>query len=776
MKKHKGVVAIVAIIAAITIFFHPFLFSNRLPIPSDTIVGLYHPFRDLYAKNYPNGIPFKNFLITDPVRQQYPWRNIVIENFKNMQLPLWDPYSFSGTPLLANIQSATFYPGNLFFFFFPFSYAWSILILLQPLVAGIFLYMYLRNLRVSIEGSILGALAFAFSGFFIAWLEWGTVLHVALWLPLTLLAIDKLVSSMRYQVFSMQNKKLIIWSSIYVISLTSAFFAGHLQTFFYLYSLALVYFFCRWFQFQRNIRLLILFLILNSLFIIITFAQWFSTIQLILLSARDVDQNDWMKAGWFIPWQHAIQFIAPDFFGNPASLNYWSEWNYAEFVGYIGIVPLLMAILALFFRRDKKTLFFGTILFFSLFFAFPTFLANLPFIFSLPFISTAQPTRLLFLVDFSLAVLAAFGFEHFLKNPKKSIAPLLILVTFFGFLWLFVFLGVRFFSFVTIENIMIARRNLTLPTFLFLLASSFCVFTIFFQKKKNAVVIFSILLIVMTLFDLLRFGTKFTSFTSSAYLFPQTSVTQFLQKQQGQFRIMTTDSRILPPNFSSMYKIQSVDGYDPIYLRRYGELIAASERGKSDINPPFGFNRIITPHNYGSKIMDLLNVKYVLSLSDIASDKFIKVFQEGKTQIYENKNVLPRVFFVNETVLVNKKQDSINYMLNKNTNLLKTAVIEFEQDLLFGDLAWKQWVLNEGTAKRWSLGTAFISHYEANRVVIQTENSGRGFLVLSDIYYPTWVVVIDDNRSDIIRTDYTFRGIVVPPGRHTVIFYPTIFK
>src|SRR5579863_10396973 len=91
-------------------FFHSFLIQGKLPIPADTIVGLYHPFRDLYAREYPNGIPYKNYLITDPVRQQYPWRFFAISNELAGQLPLWNPYSFAGTPLLANFQTAAFNP------------------------------------------------------------------------------------------------------------------------------------------------------------------------------------------------------------------------------------------------------------------------------------------------------------------------------------------------------------------------------------------------------------------------------------------------------------------------------------------------------------------------------------------------------------------------------------------------------------------------------------------------------------------------------------------
>ena len=87
---------------------------------------------------------------------------------------------------------------------------------------------------------------------------------------------------------------------------------------------------------------------------------------------------------------------------------------------------------------------------------------------------------------------------------------------------------------------------------------------------------------------------------------------------------METDARILPPNFSIIHKIQSVDGYDPLYLQRYGELMAAIGRGKPDISSPFGFNRIITPQNYNSPLIDLLGVKYILTFEEIKEDGFEK--------------------------------------------------------------------------------------------------------------------------------------------------------
>src|SRR3989338_1627115 len=123
MNYFKSHLYLLIYIIIVVIFYYPFLFAGKMPIPGDTIVGMYHPYRDVVWDNYVSGVPFKNFLITDPVRQQYLWRKLAIAQIKKGHLPLWNPYSFSGTPLLANFQSAVFYPLNILYFILPFNLA-----------------------------------------------------------------------------------------------------------------------------------------------------------------------------------------------------------------------------------------------------------------------------------------------------------------------------------------------------------------------------------------------------------------------------------------------------------------------------------------------------------------------------------------------------------------------------------------------------------------------------------------------------------------------------
>ena len=749
-------------------FFWQFFFKGLLPIPSDTIVGMYHPWRDVIWDDLTNGVPFKNFLITDPVRQQYPWRFLGIELLKTGQLPLWNPYTHAGMPLMANLQSAVFYPLNFLLLILPFNWGWSFLVFLQPFLAEVLMFFYLRVIKLSNLAAFLGAMVFGLSGFSMAWLEWGTILHAALWLPLVLLAIEKLTQIR-------ERKKSFLWGVVFCLGLTFSFLAGHLQTSFYLILMAGIYAVWRGISITKKDQKRFLFTLLISFlaFLAITAFQWLPTLKLIGLSARGIDL-DWQAPGWFIPWRHLLQFLTPDFFGNPTTLNYWGEWNYGEFIGYVGVIPLVLAGFGFFSQLGLKAkkrslaLFFGLtgLVFLSL--ALPTPWAKLPYQLKVPFLATSQPTRLLFLVDFCLAVLAAVGLEKLigLFQGKTGWRPLIITAGLFllgyGGLWVLVNSAYRWFPGADwLINLPVAGRNLFLPTALFLTLIGLVVLSWLgvklLRRRLRLVKLFGLivawLLLFLTVFDLFRFGWKFNPFVKEAWLFPGTKTIEFLQADPEVFRVMSTDRRILPPNFSMVYGLQTVDGYDPLYLQRYGELVAASERGQPDISPPFGFNRIITPQRYDSKIINLLNVKYVLSLSNLDAPNLELVFQEGQTRVYENQAVFPRAWLVYDYQLVEDNQEAIDLLFG-NFDFSQTVVLETDPELN----------LTQGS------GQAMVRSYQPNKVVVETESDVPGLLVLADAFYPGWQAMVDHQLTEIYRADYHFRAIMVPEGKHLVEF------
>src|SRR3989344_1519602 len=206
----------IVICIIVFLFFLPNLLMGKVPIGADDLLGLYHPWRDQTYDGFNAGkFPVKNPLITDPVLQTYPWRYLAVNDIKEGNLPLWNPYSFSGQPLLANIQSSPFQVLNFFFFIFPFNIAWSLQIILPSILTSLFMFFFLRNLKISPVASVFGGFVLPFSGFLIAWLTWGTIVTTSMWLPLILLSLNKLF-----------NKQSALWFFIIVFSASQTIFAG----------------------------------------------------------------------------------------------------------------------------------------------------------------------------------------------------------------------------------------------------------------------------------------------------------------------------------------------------------------------------------------------------------------------------------------------------------------------------------------------------------------------------------------------------------------------
>src|SRR5262249_18868406 len=99
---------------------------------------------------------------------------------------------FGGTPLLGQMQGGVFYPPNLLLLLVrPEWLAYGHSILLQYALAGLFMFRYLRSLRLSRGAGVLGAIVFAFSGFALSHLGHVSTLRTVPWLPLMLAGFEE---------------------------------------------------------------------------------------------------------------------------------------------------------------------------------------------------------------------------------------------------------------------------------------------------------------------------------------------------------------------------------------------------------------------------------------------------------------------------------------------------------------------------------------------------------------------------------------------------------
>ena len=68
--------------------------------------------------------------------------------------------------------------------------------------------------------------------------------------------------------------------------------------------------------------------------------------------------------------------------------------------------------------------------------------------------------------------------------------------------------------------------------------------------------------------------------------------------------------------------------------------------------------------------------------------------------------------------------------------------------------------------------------YGPNEIDIEANATQRGFLVLSEVFFPGWAATIDGKDTEILRADGIFRAVLMPEGAHQVKFtyFPLSFE
>src|SRR3972149_5178682 len=386
------------------LFYFPVLFQGKVALPVDALVGAHVPWTEVAWGGYPAGVPIKNLEITDSFSQFFPWRSLVGEFWRNLTIPLWNPYIFSGTPFLATLHSSTLYPMNAVYWLFDNVNSWNILVMAQSFLAAFFMYLFLKKLDLDTRASFLGSIAFAFSGYMIAWLEFNTGGQAGLWLPLLLYFL---------LILKENAYSLIAISLIYFFIFTAGDFQIplYISIFYFAFSLFI----------SRNIKFLLKAIFSFLIGVLLGSVQLVPTIELYINSIRADDT--YIREYFFgiLHWEKIVNFIWPDFFGNVVTGNYWGKFGFHEYMGFVGVVALIFVLFSLFTRKQKYEKFFVMTLIVTLLFLFPFPTALLPYKLKLPGLSTSSASRLLFVADFCLSVLAAYGLTKWIRIKKQSL-------------------------------------------------------------------------------------------------------------------------------------------------------------------------------------------------------------------------------------------------------------------------------------------------------------------------------------------------------------------
>ncbi len=155
-------------------------------------------------------------LITgDNLQQNYPLHVLVGSMLRHGQLPFWNQYIFSGTPLMADFNAGAFYPLIGFFVIMPDRAAWlaTEIVLFSGIAIG--MYVFLRVLKLSTTACILAAATYAFAGPVLSQVNHVDMTEGFLAIPWMLLAVHQIVRNGRWR-----------WSILLGIAFATVILAG----------------------------------------------------------------------------------------------------------------------------------------------------------------------------------------------------------------------------------------------------------------------------------------------------------------------------------------------------------------------------------------------------------------------------------------------------------------------------------------------------------------------------------------------------------------------
>ena len=759
------------------------IFLGFYPFAGNLLVSFFFPWSGGGFAGYDSWTTHKEFIGSDSIRMQLPWKVLAFDQIRKAQFPLWNPYNFSGNPLLANYQSGLLYPFNILYLFVHPVIAWSMLTILQVFLAMVFMYLLLRKLKISKPASVLGGLAFVSSSFFITWIEIDIIGHSYLWLPLIIYFIESILT---------ERKKYFYPVISFCIALS--IFAGYPQTAILVILYTILYFLFRAWTLSKK-REAVYFLLFLALGLGIAAIQLIPTLELYSQAPLAKDFARWTFEHFLIPHHQLVTFFASDFFGNPAVNNFWGR-DYGDLTPSIGVIPLFFALIPIFLKRKNR--FFSFLYTASLVFLLLAIKSPLSFMVKftrLPILSSSNPARISSLFFFNLFILSAFGFDYFFSYLKKTakykrlILLISIFLVIYTLLWSFAFFGAKIFSTddFSAVNLAVTRRNLILPTLSF--AAILGIFILRKVKfipaiiKKQFFSLSASLFLVIVFLNLFYSLNKYNPFSPKKFFFPPHPVIALLKsKSTAPDRFYGVDTAYFDNNFATFYRIYAAEGYDALRIGRYAELIAAVENGK--VPEEYLRSDALFPKEDSEnrrKIFNLLGIKYILDLESqpwkFPKDRYKLIWQKGKWKVYENLEALPRVFLVNDYLVLKDDKKIIEKIFSSDFDPSKTVILEnetFDGDRLV-DKVLKSAKLSP---VKDNFKKAEIVDYTPNKVTIKTNSDHDSLLFLSDNYYSGWKAFLDGKETKIYRANYAFRAIAVPSGEHQITFsyQPLSFK
>ncbi len=704
--------------------------------------------------------------------QFWPWYTLVRRSLLAGEWPLWNPWLGSGAPLLANLQSAVFYPPTLLSLALPAEQTITLSVAGHLALAGLLMYGYARRLGLSGFAALLSGLTFMLSGYLTGRTQFPPMVSAAAWLPLLLWLGEKLARR--------PQPAAGVWLAV---GLALPLLAGHAQLWFYSLCLLTAYLLLRRLQVAGWRGLWPVIITLTAAVaaaLLLAAVQILPTAEYLLRSPRGTGAERHFALSYsFWPWR-LITLAAPDFFGHPARQNYWGYANYWEDHAYMGLLPLVLVGLALFrrFGRHPGDLprpvwqvipIFGALIPVSILLAMgwntPVYLWVFDHVPGFGYFQA--PARLLIWYTVAVAVLTGAGAEMLTRRPPGPAVWRVILTAALGMLiaglagrfWLagrgYIFAGAAIRLAVWLGLSMVAL--LVRPS-----ADRPPAWRTAWQWGLAGLVAVDLLLVAWPVVP-----------TRSPDIFhrPPETVEQVRRHSNGRIymdpelayrlkfdhffrfdRFLPPDSpawndlpATLLPNLPAVYGLASLNNDDPLVVGHQQKLVDLLRQADDGT---------------ARRLLQMAGVEVAVLPPE---RRLGRPLWENALVSIQRLAPAPRAYFVPVAVLAGDEDSAAARLVAPDFDYRAEVIIIKPPDLLPENQPADAAVMPVQAE-------VTVTSPGPDEVIVQVDAPRSGYLVLTDTCYPGWRAEIDGRAVPILQANLAFRAVPVPAGRHQVVF------
>lgn len=690
---------------------------------------------------------------TDLMLQFIPWRQFGFDQMRQGNLPLWNPYSFSGTPCLGNFQSALLYPINWLYMVLPIRLAVNWGIAIHVFMAGWFTSLWCLNNRASLAGAILAGVMFAMGMPYFIHIAAGHLpfLCVAAWAPLLLLTLDKMRA----------GDRVLRWTLLGSLVVAMQILGGYPQPLFYTAITAGFYQLWLAHRSPAKVKLACGFVGMYALGAAISAMQLLPVFGVTAESVRAGGTTYAFATTFSLPPENFLTLLSPHVLGGLSlESHYFGRWYLWEVSMFVGLIALVLAVVGAVYAKGSVAIVSRVLAALLTILAMGSYtpVFRVFYDFFPGFSNFRVPARFFFLATLFLAMLAGMGWDRIVGNAV-NLTRCAIACVVAG-----VLVGVMTLALsVTADNpdtpwaqaVQAVRESagqyhtrlqhedpLMVPKSLRLMASALVIPTIVLLATAAMLLVGKSRRRVLQALPVLACVEIFCFAYSDRETFA--SMPQMPPAWQGELTRLG-DARVLMPessfvNLGVPMHVRNIWGYDPVVLRRYAQFMAFSQKMDPDIameSVPFG---------YLSPLLSIVRCKAVL-------------LAQPEPRAMPIPNPLPRMLIVHDWQRAAGRDEIFARLTSPDFDPRRTVILES--------------VPNPPPSSATVGESLQLLRETTDELEISAELSQSGLLLITDSYSTGWrarpLAPGPQPRYDVLPANFAVMAVPLSAGKHHLL-------